>query len=120
MQKIRNMRVVSDDPSLLHLNCFNPVTIGTIETIDGKDYRVIDNSQMTTVTYEPVTPAEIKPKVVIKITIDEEQADRFEQTTELMAEVAKVLDAGDADMHPSIVNNEKGEQIGTVEYELKA
>lgn len=58
MNKIRNMRVVSDDETLLHTTQFRPVAIGTIEEIDGKEYRVIDNSQMMVVTYEPIVTVE--------------------------------------------------------------
>ena len=54
MRQIRNMRVVSDDPELVHTNQFNARPIGEIDEIDGKKYRVIDNSRMVVVTYEPV------------------------------------------------------------------
>lgn len=55
---ITNMHVVSDDAALLHTNQFGPVAIGTVEEIDGKLYRVIDNSKMVVVTYEPVEEEE--------------------------------------------------------------
>jgi len=54
MRQIHNMHVVSDDPDLLHVFAFMPCAIGSIETIDGQQYRVIDNSKTTIVTYEPV------------------------------------------------------------------
>lgn len=53
-QKIRNMRIISDDPELLHLSSFTSVAIGTVEEFDGKKYRAIDNWKTTIVTYEPV------------------------------------------------------------------
>lgn len=54
MSKITNMHVVSDDKTLLHTTQFGPVAIGTLETINGKVYRAIDNWRTTIVTYEPV------------------------------------------------------------------
>lgn len=54
MSKIQNMRVISDNPDLRHFFSFGSVRLGTVEEIDGKKYRVIDNSQTTVVTYEPV------------------------------------------------------------------
>lgn len=54
MSEIQNMRVVSDYPSIKHFFAFNPVAIGTVENIDGIDYRVIDNTQTTIVSYIPV------------------------------------------------------------------
>lgn len=58
MSKITNMHVVSDDKTLLHTSQIKPVAIGTVESIDGKEYRVIDNWSTTIVTYEPVEGSE--------------------------------------------------------------
>lgn len=56
VQKIRNMRIISDDDRLLHYSSFQSVPLGTIEEFDGKKYKVIDNSAMgIVVTYEPVS-----------------------------------------------------------------
>lgn len=33
---------------------FQPVALGTIEEIDGQKYRVIDNTNTTIVTLEPI------------------------------------------------------------------
>lgn len=56
VQKIRNMRVISDDPNLLHhTSSYGPIALGTIEVIDGKEYKVIDNMHVgIVITYEPV------------------------------------------------------------------
>lgn len=54
MSKITNMHVVSDDKTLLHTTQLRPVALGTVETMYGVKYRVIDNWSTTIVTYEPV------------------------------------------------------------------
>lgn len=54
--RIRNMRVISDDKTLIHNMALAPEPIGTIEVIDGQFYRVMDNTQVTIVTQAPFTP----------------------------------------------------------------
>lgn len=57
-QKIVNMHITSDradELGLLHLSSFRPEAIGSVETFDGKQYRVINNWQLNyVVTYELV------------------------------------------------------------------
>lgn len=54
--RIRNMRVISDDKTLIHNMALAPEPIGTVEVIDGQFYRVMDNKQVTIVTQAPFTP----------------------------------------------------------------
>lgn len=58
-------------------------------------------------------------KLIITLTFDSEFMGSLpDSTAEIMAEVAKVLDAGDTEYHPAIVTNNKGEQIAVVESEI--
>ncbi|MCA9325962.1 hypothetical protein KDA23_07970 [Candidatus Saccharibacteria bacterium] len=75
MADIQNMRVVSDDPSLLHLNSLQPVALGTIEEIDGKSYKVIDNMQMMVVTYAPIDETEKHFTIETRTEVTQEQID---------------------------------------------
>lgn len=64
-QKIVRMHVTSDRESelgLIHSQGGQAVPLGTIETINGKQYRVIDNSNFgIVVTYEPLHNCHIVP-----------------------------------------------------------
>jgi hypothetical protein len=57
-QKIVRMHVTSDraqELGLLHLRSQQAIPLGTVETIAGKEYRVIDNAHLgVIVTYEPL------------------------------------------------------------------
>lgn len=92
-QKIRNMRVISDDPTLIHTWQFGPVAIGEIHPMYGRDYRVIDNWQMTVVTYEPVDQKTLMSDIVIDDPAWKELRERLEGYDFSAEDIYRITDA---------------------------
>ena len=54
---ITNLRAISDQDDYIHQFAFKPVALGTVETIDGKQYRVVMNTETVIVSYKPLEPS---------------------------------------------------------------